>query len=63
MIVRCKGRAPISVGVQGSPLTWREIEERVARPDYIMNAAEWETFVEMLGMSERLTFVTDARVR
>jgi hypothetical protein len=63
MIFRCEGRAPISVGVQGSRLTWRGAVEPVARPGYIMGAAEWETFVEMIGMSERLVFVTDARVR
>jgi len=63
MIFRCEGRAPISIGVQGSRLTWREVEERVVRPDYLMGAAEWETFVGMIGMSDRLTFVTDARVR
>jgi len=63
MVLRCEGRAPISVGVQGGRLTWREIEEHVARPDYLMGAAEWETFVEMIGMSNRLTFVVDARVR
>jgi hypothetical protein len=63
MIFRCEGRAAIAVGVQGSRLTWRGAVEPVARPDYLMGAAEWETFVEMIGMSERLTFVTDARVR
>ncbi|MCK9460879.1 MAG: hypothetical protein M0R80_14670 [Proteobacteria bacterium] len=61
IVLRCDGRSPMTVGVQGSRLTWRDPEERLARPDYLMGAAEWETLVEMIGMADRLVTVLDAR--
>jgi hypothetical protein len=56
------GGARISVGVPCSRVTWRGQVERVARPDYSMQPDDWTTFLELLGMSKRLTPVVDARV-
>ena len=62
LTVRFPDRAPLHVGVQGSELSWEGELEVIDRPDYILDAADWEALVDRIGMTDQLIRVENARV-